>query len=119
MAAPTISEPRPDGGSGEDSGSRYLVVMPQNTTHRLPASGSVIIGRGDDAQVRIVGNSRVSRFHACLHVGPGIELEDMGTPNGTCLRERAIAPGQRVPLAIGEAFTIGDDTVLIVRMREP
>jgi DNA-binding NtrC family response regulator len=85
----------------------------------LPAAGKVSIGRAEAADVRILDES-ASRLHAELHVGDGAELfiEDLGTPNGTFLREERIAPRRRVAFQLGEAITIGY-TILMVQRRRP
>src|SRR5689334_17208133 len=45
------------------------------TSHALPASGALTIGRGTDCDIAIDDTS-VSRVHAVLHLGPVIEIED-------------------------------------------
>jgi DNA-binding NtrC family response regulator len=85
----------------------------------LPAPGKVSIGRDETADVRILDEG-ASRLHAELHVGEGAELfiEDLGTSNGTFLREERIAPRRRVAFQLGEAITIGY-TILMVQRRKP
>ncbi len=118
MAAPTVSEPRP-ASSETTTASRYLVVMGPNvtTTHQLPAEGTVVIGRAEDAPIRLI-DPQASRNHARLHIAEVIEVEDLASANGTRIRDQPLAPGIRVALSPGEAITIGS-TVLIVRTREP
>src|SRR4029079_2388202 len=48
----------------------------------LPALGKLILGRADDADVRIDDPS-VSRRHAVLHLGAPMRIEDLGSSNGT------------------------------------
>jgi len=85
----------------------------------LPALGKVSIGRDEAADVRILDES-ASRLHAELQVGDRAELfiEDLGTRNGTFLREERIAPRRRVAFQPGEAITIGY-TILMVQRRRP
>src|SRR5262249_37388459 len=54
----------------------------------LPAVGTMSIGRDEESAVRIDDLS-VSRNHAVLHVGPKLVIEDLGSANGTMVRERA------------------------------
>jgi two-component system response regulator AtoC len=62
-----------------------LVYVRQNcTTHPLPASGIVRLGRGPENEIRVDDQS-VSRQHLAFHVGAGIEIEDLGSANGTQL----------------------------------
>ncbi|HMS18456.1 MAG TPA: FHA domain-containing protein, partial [Planctomycetota bacterium] len=57
----------------------------------LPSS-AVIVGRGDDADVKIVDQS-VSRFHARLEVATHDQLliTDLGSSNGTFLNDTRLA----------------------------
>ena len=50
--------------------------------HALPARGSVVLGRGGQADVTLEDAS-VSRRHATLHLGDEIVIEDLGSANGT------------------------------------
>jgi len=62
-----------------------LVYVRQTCTiHPLPEHGIVRLGRGMDNDVRVDDQS-VSRYHLLLHVGDGIEVEDLGSANGTLL----------------------------------
>ena len=68
-----------------DGALEALVYVRQTCTiHPLPASGSMRVGRGIDNDVRIDDQS-VSRYHLLLHVGATIEVEDLGSANGTLL----------------------------------
>ena len=51
----------------------------------LPAVGEVLIGR-DEANVIRIDDPSVSRQHAILRVGTGLEIEDLGGANGTFVR---------------------------------
>ena len=81
-------------------------------THVLPDFGTVTIGRGSDNAIQIDDES-ISRRHAALHVGRVIMIEDLGSSNGTKLREVAIPPNQRCELGINELVTIGSLTLII------
>src|SRR4051812_31592767 len=62
-----------------------LVYVRQTcTTHPLPVQGTLRLGRGLDNDIRIDDQS-VSRYHLLIHVGDGIEVEDLGSANGTLL----------------------------------
>ncbi|HEX7453955.1 MAG TPA: FHA domain-containing protein, partial [Polyangiaceae bacterium] len=62
-----------------------LVYLRQNcSVHPLPTSGVVRIGRGADNDIRIDDQS-VSRNHLALYLGADIEVEDLGSANGTRL----------------------------------
>ena len=83
----------------------------------LPAKGTLTIGRAEDADVRVV-DANASRLHARLYIdGPGrLFIQDLGTKNGTCVREAPIAPNQLIPFQPGEAIRIGF-TILMIQHR--
>jgi len=84
------------------------------TTFPLPATGSVVIGRSHDVDVRI-DLPPISRRHAILHLGPEMELEDCGSANGTRVREQRLAPNTKCAIAPGDSFELG--SVLLVLQR--
>ncbi|MDP3237455.1 MAG: sigma 54-interacting transcriptional regulator [Myxococcales bacterium] len=79
----------------------------------LPASGEVSIGRSSDADVHIDADS-LSRRHAVLQVGARLRLKDLGSSNGTRVRDEAIG-SQWVDVRLGEAIQLGSVTVLVRR----
>jgi two-component system response regulator AtoC len=95
------------------------------STHDLPASGTVTLGRANDNAV-CIDDPSVSRHHAVLHLGAEVLLEDLGSANGTSLRapiqdaatadlsQSKLAPGRRVAIAPGASFHLGS-TVLVLR----
>jgi two-component system, NtrC family, response regulator AtoC len=91
-------------------------------TYELPPHGTVIIGRARDADIRI-DHASISRRHAALHIigsGQPAQLEDLGSSNGTRLREQPIAAGSRVELRPGETMRVGSITlVLQTRLATP
>jgi two-component system response regulator AtoC len=100
-----------------DAVSAFLLVVGRDAyaTYNLPASGTLTIGRGESNAVR-VDDPLASRAHACLHVGEEMFLEDLGSVNGTRIKDQPVKPGERVPLKIGDTVQIGS-TVLIVQRR--
>ena len=117
MAAPTTRLRQEVRGPGTDT-TLHLTVMGPSLfhTHPLPAQGTVAIGRDEAADVRIT-DPDASRQHACLHIGEQIEVEDLGSTNGTRIREERIDPGRRVAILPGEAITIGWTTLMVQRRR--
>src|SRR6188508_15311 len=113
--APTVREA--DERPVED-GVLHLIVMGANlfSMHRLPEQGAVSIGRDETDDVRI-DEPNASRHHARLHVGPVLEIEDLGSTNGTRLRGNLLTPGQPAPVLPGEAISIGWATLMIQRRR--
>ncbi|MFT3772938.1 MAG: sigma 54-interacting transcriptional regulator [Minicystis sp.] len=120
----------PNEGSARDSGLELLVVIGSKlSTHPLPASGSVTIGRAAECDIR-VDDASVSRRHAALHVGPDLLVEDLGSANGVRLRAPAAgsphtaqlqeikgAPGHPLPIRIGDTIALGA-AMLVVRRTE-
>ena len=121
MGAPsTVIDARrtrsPSSSSG--GGGHHLLVMGARVFERLPlpAEGSLTIGRAKDGEVYI-SDPLASRRHARLHVkaGPGWEIEDLDSANGTRLREERLAPGRPARVSPGEAIRIGS-TILMVQV---
>ena len=81
-------------------------------SHPLPASGRVVIGRANDADVRVV-DPTISRHHAALHVGASLQIEDLGSANGTHVGERRIAPGELVTITTGQVVELGSITIVV------
>ncbi|MBC8132568.1 MAG: sigma 54-interacting transcriptional regulator, partial [Deltaproteobacteria bacterium] len=121
MAAPTMHVSNSGNRDGDAEGTLHLTVMAPNvfSTYALPKAGVVTIGRDEAADVRITDEG-ASRLHARLHVGPAaaLSIEDLGTRNGTFLRDGRLEPGQPVSLQPGEAVTVGY-TILMVQRRRP
>jgi two-component system, NtrC family, response regulator AtoC len=83
----------------------------------LPETGDLVLGRSEQADVRIEDPS-VSRRHAVLHLGPPLSIEDLGSANGTRVGERELAKGERYPIQAGEAIELGSVIVLVHRARK-
>lgn len=78
--------------------------------------GENVLGRMRDAVVWVDGTT-VSRRHARIVVrGESATLEDLGSKNGTFLRGRRL--GEPVPLADGESFQLGDESLTLRRYSE-
>jgi DNA-binding NtrC family response regulator len=103
----------------------------QSRLFPLAPSSIVDIGRSADCQIQIDDPS-VSRHHARLHVGVGVEIEDLGSANGTSLMRGGKAKGdveetdssanQRLepnlptPMAPGDVLRVG--AVILVLQRK-
>jgi DNA-binding NtrC family response regulator len=101
----------------QDPSSAFLLVVGRDSyaTYNLPASGTLTIGRGETNAVRI-DDPLASRAHACLYFGDGMLLEDLGSVNGTRIKDQPVPRGERVAIRIGDTVQIGS-TVLIVQRR--
>jgi DNA-binding winged helix-turn-helix (wHTH) protein len=79
-------------------------------------AGDNVLGRTRDAVVWVEGTT-VSRRHARIVVrGESATLEDLGSKNGTFLRGTRVT--EPVPLADGESFRLGDESLTLCRHSE-
>jgi two-component system, NtrC family, response regulator AtoC len=123
MAAPTVVDKksgRSDGDAVGDGPLRlHLVVLGRDgaVPLALPASGQLLIGRDDDADLRL-DDPRASRHHARIVIGETIEIEDLGSANGTRVRDQPIAPRRPVRLERGDAVTVGS-TLMVLQAGAP
>jgi two-component system response regulator AtoC len=92
----------------------------------LPRAGEVSIGRDEASTIRI-DDPAVSRRHAILRLGDGLEIEDLGGANGTFVRQTALAgPGhdtahvnirrllrQKASLVAGDCLLFGTACVVL------
>jgi len=85
------------------------------TVHDLPDRGTLVIGRGEDVDVR-VNDPGASARHCTLHVEGGrVAIEDLGSRNGTQIRGQRIDAGERVMLAPGESALVAGAVLLLQR----
>ncbi len=93
-----------------------LVVVGEGTvsTQPLPESGTVTIGRAETNDVRIDDPS-VSREHAKLYVDATIEIEDLGSANGTHVDKERILPRRRVEVRPDHVILLGSSMAIVQR----
>jgi two-component system, NtrC family, response regulator AtoC len=103
---------------GEGSGEELQIVIVEGdsvTVHDLPEAGSVLVGRGPEANVQLADPS-ASAQHARLHIAGGrITIEDLGSRNGVQVRGQRISAGEPSALAPGEAAMLGSAVLLVQR----
>ena len=83
-----------------------LQVMP------LPSAGTLTIGRASKCDV-VIDSGSVSRHHANLLVGADVEVEDVGSSNGTFVDGAKLPATKRIKLTIGVPFLVGAVTLMI------
>src|SRR5581483_2757750 len=100
-----------------DAVGAFLLVVGTDSysTYNLPQDGSLAIGRGETNQVRI-DDPLASRNHARLYLGDVMYLEDLGSVNGTRIKNQAVKQGEKIPITAGETISIGA-SVLIIQHR--
>jgi transcriptional regulator with GAF, ATPase, and Fis domain len=99
----------------EDTSYALMVCLADRVvTHVLPGSGAYVIGRAADCDLPIDEES-VSRRHLKVHCGDPPLAEDLGSSNGSRVAGRAIAPGERAQLGLGQVVHLGDVPVVVER----
>jgi two-component system, NtrC family, response regulator AtoC len=96
-------------------GAMRLVLIHHGKTEvvPLPLAGTCYIGRGPRCAIR-VDDASMSRTHAALHVREdGVELEDLGSRNGTWLGNAQLSAHERIRLEIGKACRVGGTVMLL------
>ncbi|HEY3493400.1 MAG TPA: sigma 54-interacting transcriptional regulator [Polyangiaceae bacterium] len=108
-----------------------IYVRQESRTFELVPGSTLGIGRSADNAIRIEDAS-VSRHHARLHVGSGVEVEDLGSANGTTLIRAAaqlvggeepttggpnqrLEPEQRSRLNPGDVLRVGQVVLVLQR----
>jgi DNA-binding NtrC family response regulator len=110
-------------GAADTHGFHLLVMsLEVFSSQPLPPSGIVTVGRSKKCLVQI-DDAMASREHARIHVGsdggvPVLTIEDVGSANGTRVRDAVIKPGEPAAILPGEAIMIGS-TVLMVLQNRP
>lgn len=90
------------------SGLRLIVFCGGHvSSHPLPRSGELVLGRGDDAGIRI-DHVTVSRRHASMLFGDEVRVVDHGSFNGTSIGGKKIAPNLPVPIYLATIVELGD-----------
>jgi pSer/pThr/pTyr-binding forkhead associated (FHA) protein len=97
-------------------GPRVLVVTEDAVaTHYLPRTGEVSVGRFTGSKV-VIDHGTLSRMHAIVRLtSEDMTIEDLGSENGTYVRELRVKPGQPTSFSAGDVVRVGD-VFLIFRL---
>jgi len=97
-----------------------LLVISESVciTRPLPDEGDVVIGRDVNTDVSISDGS-ISRRHLRLRIGPTITAEDLGSANGSRVRDTWLAPGSPVPVSCGEVIEVGNAMLILQELSAP
>jgi two-component system, NtrC family, response regulator AtoC len=115
LDGPTLGVPDDRGGTvlpADPHERLYLMVFhgEASTNFALPRTGSVSIGRSDEAHLRIDDHG-VSRRHAMLTMDHGeARISDLGSHNGVWVNDERIVASRL--LLSGDAVTIGSATLV-------
>jgi two-component system, NtrC family, response regulator AtoC len=95
-------------------GDRVLLVIDGASLQviPLPGAGTLTVGRSQKCDVAIDSGS-VSRHHANLLIAADVEIEDMGSSNGTFVDSVRLPEKQKVRLGIGIPFLVGGVTLML------
>lgn len=89
---------------------RILARFDEQTIRATLSQGNNVLGSDPSCDIHLP-NPTVSRRHAVLHVdGRHVELEDLGSTNGTMVRSRRV---DRADIETGDPFVIGRVVVLL------
>ena len=104
----------PVAASKRSTALSLLVMSPAGTTTvPVPASGTLVLGRAEECDVRI-DDPKLSRRHAELRAGATVEIVDLGSMNGSFVRDERLPPHAPAAIGIGDAISIGN-TVLVLQ----
>jgi DNA-binding NtrC family response regulator len=87
-------------------------------TFPLPDTGELKIGRAPHCEI-MIDDVSISRTHATLALGSPLVLTDLGSANGTRVRDRLLPHHQSVEIAPGEPIQVGSATLIIQRQAAP
>jgi two-component system, NtrC family, response regulator AtoC len=98
----------------------YLLILKDGRFEArvLPASGDVVIGRSETADITIDEPS-ISRQHAVLHLGPPMAIRDLGSANGVTVREQPLVPDQPARVEASEVIQLGSVMIVIQQRSAP
>jgi two-component system, NtrC family, response regulator AtoC len=113
--ATTVVEPRSGLRSSAPRLSLRVVGDDILDSFPLPPNGEVVVGRGEESDLRI-DHPSISRKHAKVIADTdGVRIVDLGSANGTRLGDRALEPGESVLLDPGEVVDLGSVMLILQR----
>jgi two-component system response regulator AtoC len=103
-----------------NTGRPHVVAMwPGGTIAKeLPDGGKLTVGRSRGCDLTI-DHSSVSREHVAFHGGRPVEVEDLGSTNGTTVGGVRIANNTRVAIERGQVVVVGAAVLVVHGAFEP
>ncbi len=96
-----------------DAPLSLLVIVEEGvSTHPLTVGMQLSIGREPTVDVH-VDDPLVSREHARLYVRDVVELEDLGSANGTKIRGQRVVAHEKTPIGAGQVVEIGSAILVL------
>ncbi|HEY0251283.1 MAG TPA: FHA domain-containing protein, partial [Kofleriaceae bacterium] len=104
----------------DGAGQLQVVVFGNGifATHSLPEGGVLTIGRSGSCDIAIDDDS-ISRRHAILKIGTPLTIEDLGSANGTLVRNSKLKLGRPSTISIGELIGLGKANMILQRKVVP
>ncbi|HEY0192591.1 MAG TPA: sigma 54-interacting transcriptional regulator [Kofleriaceae bacterium] len=97
-----------DGASPSKLRQRVLLVVGEGRVERIPLTGRAQFSVGRDPSCDVhLAHPKISRQHITLHAGATLELEELGSTNGTRLAGALVPSRARLALAIGAPIQLG------------
>src|SRR5262245_37996676 len=87
-------------------------------TFPLPDGGEVRVGRSPQCEI-LIDDASISRIHAAIAIGPPLAVRDLGSADGTRVRDRMIEKNEPIEIQPGEAVQIGAATLIVQRQAKP
>jgi two-component system response regulator AtoC len=113
----TITEDELESRVTGGEGLHVLVISPEIFgAFPLPERGSLLVGRSAKAEV-LIEDPLASRQHARLTVGETLSIEDLGSANGTRVRDAILEAHKPATVTPGEAIGIGSTVLIVQRSR--
>ncbi|HTR55065.1 MAG TPA: sigma 54-interacting transcriptional regulator [Kofleriaceae bacterium] len=105
----------PDASEVPTARLHALVIGERNVaTYPLPDTGTITVGRSPQCEIQI-DDASISRTHAAIAIGPPLAVRDLGSANGTRVRDRVLPRDQAVEIHAGEPIQVGAATIIIQR----
>jgi len=94
-------------GGADSGGQKYSFEVALDKL--MAASQGMVIGRAAEQCELVVAHATVSRRHARLSLaGETLQIDDLGSTNGTSVNGTAVRPGTPAPVQVGVKLRLGD-----------
>ena len=94
-------------------GPRMALIRERGTRYDITEFPATV-GKGSAANVRIEGNTAISRVHLLVrYTGQCFAVEDKNSTNGTCINGNRLEPGELVKLKNGDKVKMGNEVFTV------
>lgn len=94
-------------------GPRMALIRERGTRYDITEFPATV-GKGSAANVRIDGNTAISRVHLLVrYTGQCFAVEDKNSTNGTCINGNRLEPGELVKLKNGDKLKMGNEVFTV------